>query len=140
MTNVETIELYVHDTKQNEMKKAELVLSDTAPNDCQSEYLLLKIGNIQFEAIALDFFSALIQLRLDLEKRHLIICCAGAEKNVYPSAMQQDMGGDCAYRLELGQTAKLKNVVHIFDHADAAQCVSVAEQEAFYACWLGVST
>ena len=84
-----------------------------------------------------DLFEALIALRYTLEAKGAALLCAGARRDVFPSGMQRDMaGGRKAYVIRLGVHATVKNIVDIFDPADAAQVTSVSEQRAFFEEWL----
>ena len=64
-----------------------------------------------------NFFDALLALRKELEKRNIQILCNGAAENVYPSTMQLAMGdGRLAYKLYLGQQARMLDLVDIFEY------------------------
>ncbi|MGJ4951950.1 hypothetical protein [Bradyrhizobium sp. HKCCYLS20291] len=83
-----------------------------------------------------DFFEALIELRLELEKRGALLCCFGASENVYPSGMQRDMGpAILAYKMRLGQPSLTKDMVNIF-YADETVVPATVEQQArFHRQW-----
>src|SRR6185295_18354608 len=67
------------------------------------------------DAEASDYFEALCQIRLSLEKDGLIPFCYGASLNVYPSGMARDMGaGLKAYKLTIGKHARMQDLVEIF--------------------------
>lgn len=84
-----------------------------------------------------NYFEALINLRLFLEKDELQIICNGFCETIYPSAMQLSMGtGRSAYKLHLGIQAKSENIVDIFDVEKNIKCVSVSEQVEFYQKWI----
>ena len=84
-----------------------------------------------------DLFEALIALRNTLEEKGAVLLCAGARRDVFPSGMQRDMaGGGKAYVIRLGVHATVKNILDIFDPADAAQVTSVSDQRAFFEEWL----
>ena len=100
--------------------------------------LMLRSERCSVSRDAEDYFSALCQIREELEKDGMIIVCNGGSKDVYPSPMMRDMGdGDQAYRLIIGQPASLSNTVNIFD-SDVEKFISctVKEQEEFYQFWL----
>lgn len=79
----------------------------------------------------------MLLLRKDLELFGGIIQCNGADLQVFPSPMQISMGGDKAYLLVLGKSANLKDIYRIFDtDKKPLNCVTVAEQENYYARWL----
>lgn len=81
-------------------------------------------------------FCALLKIRSDLEKNGIILLCKGCAKNVYPSGMMLDMGiGDKAYLLNIGEQAKIKNVVNIFDRCSIDEYSTIEVQRKFYKCW-----
>lgn len=82
-----------------------------------------------------DFFSALLNLRKQLEKHHIQVQCQGSRRDVWPSAMARQMGkGLTAYTCEIGKVAA--NVVSIFEPAPKFDCVTVAEQERYHRQWV----
>lgn len=82
-------------------------------------------------------FEALTKLRLFLENEGGLIQCNGADRQVYPSRMQMECGGEKAYKLSLGKQALMADVCDIFEtDKPGLQPVTVAEQEAFYQEWL----
>lgn len=84
-----------------------------------------------------NFFSALQVLRGELEKKDIQLECNGAAKNVYPSPMQMSMGsGRKAYKLCMGQQAKISDVVDIFDYEEGLDFVYMEDQSKYYAEWL----
>jgi hypothetical protein len=88
------------------------------------------------EAEASDLFAALCQVRRQLEARDVVLCCAGARRDVWPSGMARDMGqGLKAYQLSLPRTAERPPLVGIFDPASSEDVGTVAEQEAFAQAW-----
>jgi hypothetical protein len=85
---------------------------------------------------AADCFAALQGIRREAERRGWRICCVGARKNVWPSAMSRDMGGGFkAYVLTLGEYGKMDSMVEILDSDEPISYCSVAEQEAFAKQW-----
>lgn len=89
------------------------------------------------EASAEDFFDALCQIRLQLEREHLIPFCYGASLNVFPSGMSRSMGaGLRAYRLTIGRQALTKDLVSIFDSGPDVIPASVAKQEEYFNDWI----
>ncbi|MBD2798479.1 hypothetical protein ID856_18605 [Xenorhabdus sp. 18] len=81
-----------------------------------------------------DYFSCFAELRNKL--KDIIFLCKGAKINVFPSAMQRDMGlGRVAYETTLGQRGLPENQVHIFDFEDKDVDVSPEEQEKFHYEW-----
>jgi hypothetical protein len=90
----------------------------------------------EIHAEADDFFDALCQIRLELEKEKLIPFCYGASLNVYPSGMARDMGaGKRAYKLKIGEPATTKNLVNIFAEGPDIIPVFVAVQKNFFKDW-----
>lgn len=84
-----------------------------------------------------NFFSALLTLRKELEKKNIQIVCNGAARNVYPSSMQMSMGsGRIAYKLSKGQQAKNSDIVDIFDCDEELDFVDIDEQLKYYIEWL----
>jgi len=83
-----------------------------------------------------DLFEALKALRKDLEGIQARLLCAGARRDVFPSAMSRDMsGGRKAYITRIGEPARRKDLVDIFDEAAPASIGTVAEQSAFHKRW-----
>lgn len=85
-----------------------------------------------------DAFEALCELRRRLEPLGVLVRCAGACRNVFPSPMARSMGaGRSAYRLVLGRPARTEDLVDIFTPMyDGCDLATVAEQAAFYEEWL----
>lgn len=83
-----------------------------------------------------DCFTALQIIRRKAERRNWNICCKGARRNVWPSAMSRQMGGGVkAYALEMGRQGRADSLVEIFDADDPESYSSVAEQEAYAHAW-----
>ena len=84
-----------------------------------------------------NFFDASLTLRKELEKRNMLILCNGAAENVYPSTMQLAMGdGRLAYKMYLGQQARMVDLVDIFEYDKSLDFVSVETQLKFYDKWI----
>ncbi len=84
-----------------------------------------------------DCFAALQIMRREAEGRNWKICCKGARRNVWPSAMSRSMGGGVkAYVLEMGRQGRVDSLVDIFDDDDPESYSSVADQEVFATAWL----
>ncbi|WP_342086215.1 hypothetical protein [Dyadobacter sp. OTU695] len=84
-----------------------------------------------------DFFSALRDLREQIEKTGWRLLVKGAARNVWASGMSRSMGGGIkAYQLEKGIASSLDRMVNIFEPADEAEVGTVAEQEAFFSDWV----
>ncbi|MFH0300063.1 hypothetical protein AAFX91_23090 [Bradyrhizobium sp. 31Argb] len=84
-----------------------------------------------------DFFEALRQLRLDLEKTGALLYCFGASENVYPSGMQKSMGpAILAYKMRLGAPALQRDIVNIFKADETVIPSTVEQQERFRQRWI----
>jgi hypothetical protein len=107
-------------------------------NDLEECQLAFNFPGGQFCVTASDYFEALCQIRNELETNGWRPICYGSSKDVYPSGMARDMGcrGLKAYRLQIGEPAKLADLVEIFDSAPDMEPASVAEQEQFFERWL----
>lgn len=115
----------------------DLVLYEEAPDDEDVVLIELNIDTQKISIKGENFFSALQELRGELEKKDIQIVCNGAAKNVYPSPMQMSMGsGRKAYRLFIGQQASNSDVVDIFDYEEGLDFVKIKEQSKYYAEWL----
>lgn len=89
------------------------------------------------EAKASDFFEAFCSIRKQLEPEKLIPFCYGASLNVFPSGMARDMGaGLSAYRMKIGEHAKLKDLVPIFNSGPDVIPASVADQKRYFKQWV----
>ncbi|MDC9598288.1 hypothetical protein [Xenorhabdus anantnagensis] len=114
------------------MEEAELHLITSPNRDC-----CLKIfhnNNQLAESNDTDYFSCFIDLRNQL--KDIIFLCKGAKINVFPSAMQRDMGlGKVAYETTLGQHGLPENMVHIFDFEDKDVNYTPEEQSKFHLQW-----
>lgn len=93
-------------------------------------------GEPQVDVEAFDLFEALRLIRLQLEAKDLLLCCAGARRDVWASGMQRDMGmGLMAYVLTFPRTADRLAQVSIFDQASPDLLATVGEQEQFARSW-----
>lgn len=85
---------------------------------------------------AADCFAALQIIRRKAEGRDWKICCKGARRNVWPSAMSREMGGGLkAYVLEMGRQGRADSLVDIFDEDVPESYSSVSDQEAYAHAW-----
>jgi hypothetical protein len=80
------------------------------------------------------YFTALQELRKQLLKKGIEICCYGAKKNVYPSPMM--MNSSKAYLLTMGKQAKIEDIVDIFEPCNLDEIVTVEYQNMFYQEWI----
>jgi len=84
----------------------------------------------------IDFFEALILLRLDLEKAGSLLHCFGASKDVYPSGMQRSMGAAIsAHRMRMGWPSTRQDIVNIFEADETVIPSTVTQQERFRRAW-----
>jgi len=84
-----------------------------------------------------DFFEALKQLRLELEKTDALLHCFGASENVYPSGMQGSMGpAVLAYKMRIGSPALRQDIVNIFEADETVVPSTVEQQERFHRRWI----
>jgi hypothetical protein len=88
-------------------------------------------------AEAADVFECLCQLRVQLDKDGIRLCCNGARLNVWPSGMARDMGGGFkAYALQIGRKASREDLVDILDAAPIDTIATLEEQRRFNREWL----
>jgi hypothetical protein len=80
------------------------------------------------------YFTALQELRKQLFKKEVEICCYGAKKNIYPSPMM--MNSLNAYSLTIGKQAKAEDIVGIFDSCELDEITTVEDQNMFYQEWI----
>ncbi len=112
-------------------------LFDESEDDPNKVMIEFELNNKQYRFMNDNYFSALIEVRKELENSNMQICCCGSAKNVYPSVMQLSMGtGSIAYKLYLGQKAKMIDTVNIFDYNKELEYVTIKEQKEFYDKWL----
>lgn len=117
--------------------KSELKIYEEVSENEDMVLLNLFVDGAEFSGESEDFFSALQDLRKKLEKKNLQIMCNGAAENVYPSTMQVSMGGArMAYKLYIGESAKIEDVVDIFECDESLKFVEVDKQDEFYRKWL----
>lgn len=99
-------------------------------------YLMCFYDDKELKSIKYDFFDALCEIRIELEKYNLIPFCYGASLNVFPSGMGRQMSlGISAYKLELGKKTTEKDLVGIFDVGTDIIPATVEEQSKFYIEW-----
>ncbi|MDB5105337.1 MAG: hypothetical protein JWP91_3026 [Fibrobacteres bacterium] len=116
---------------------SELEAWEESPSDNDSVMLQLKVSDGDFSSTAEDYFSALVEIRRQLEKHGRMLVAYGASLNVYPSPMSRSMGtGEKAYKLTLGLQAKTSDLVSIFESGPDVNPSTVEEQEEFFRKWL----
>lgn len=87
------------------------------------------------EAEAGDAFGALLRTRSQLEELGWLLAVAGARRDVWPSGMLRDWGGEEAYVLLPRGSEGVPPTVQIFDDAPADLVTTVAGQEAAHRRW-----
>jgi hypothetical protein len=91
----------------------------------------IDLDDSTYSAEGIDLFAAFLELRRKLESNGVLVCCAGALPNVWPSGMSISMsGGRLAYRLYPDRRSTTDDLVDIFDPADCRHVVSVGEQRS----------
>jgi hypothetical protein len=94
-------------------------------------------GEKAMEEAPSDYFKALCQARLRLEKEGLNLFCYGASLDVRPSGMSRDKGsGLKAYRMKIGRKPVISDLVGIFEVGPDVSPATVAEQEEYFEKWL----
>src|SRR5438874_4070255 len=130
---LKTVELLSPDGKR---LPAKLQIYEEDPVNPDRVRLSVNFGVKEIAASELDFFAAMCVIRQALEKENYLLNCYGASRNVYPSAMSQDMGyGEKAYKLKLGQPARVHDLVSIFESGPDALPTTVEDQAKFYREW-----
>ena len=131
------VKLLINNTN---MITKELLIIEDLPEEPDLIILKIKIGDKCIRCSHDNYFSALIDVRKHLEKENIQIMCNGAAKNVYPSAMQFDMGNTRkAYKLYLAQSPKMADMVDIFEYEEGLEFVSIDKQIQFFNQWADIS-
>jgi hypothetical protein len=114
---------------------AQILLMDVGDDSC---LVRLTFQAQSLERVASDYFEAFADIRNELWAVGMVPMCLGAVENVFPSPMSRQMGcgGTLAYRLTLGRQAHTKDLVEIFDPAEAEGLVAPDQQMAFYKKWI----
>jgi hypothetical protein len=100
-------------------------------------HMTICYGEKAMEEAPSDYFKALCQARLRLEKEGFSLLCYGSSLNVYPSGMCRDMGsGLQAYRLKIGKKPAMSDLVEIFEVGPDVTLATVGEQTAYFEEWL----
>lgn len=124
-------------TSEEKQVFTDLVLYEEAIDDEDVVLLEITVDNQKLSYKSENFFSALLNLRKELEKKNIQIICNGAAKNIYPSPMQMCMGsGRTAYKLCMGKQARNLDVVDIFDCDEGLEFSNIEDQSKYYAEWL----
>jgi hypothetical protein len=110
-----------------------LKYADTPP--WAIEVSLEELSKTRFEGD--DLFSALCDLRCDLDKAGIKLLCNGCRIDTYVSRMSRQMGGGRkVYELTMKKQAGLDSLVDIFGEAPVDKIGTVEEQKTFYQKWL----
>lgn len=72
----------------------------------------------RYEGEGEGYFEALCAVRTELEHDGFLPGLQGARASVYPSPMALSMGARRAYRLTMGQPARTKDLVDVFEPVD----------------------
>ncbi len=116
---------------------AQLELFEEIPDEQDKVAIKLKFDGCSISSKSENFFDALLILRKELEKRGIQILCNGAAENIYPSPMQLSMGtGRVAYKQNLGQQARTKDIVDIFEYDKSLNFVNIEAQLEFHNRWI----
>jgi len=96
----------------------------------------LSVDGQVFRGEADDYFFALVDLRLKLEKHNIKLLCKGSALDVYPSRMTLQMSdGRQAYKLTLGKQAFDWDLIDIFSPLENDKASTVQEQKEYYERW-----
>ena len=118
------------------IETVEMLLYEENPESNEEVLIELEGDNYKLKKSGDNFFSVLQEIRKELEQKNIQLMCNGAARNVYPSPMQMSMGsGRTAYLLKMMQTARIIDIVDIFECDDSLEFVGVDEQDAHYQDW-----
>ncbi len=118
----------------NGIQTVDLLIKDYSEDGEDSIILGIEINHNKYCGKGDNHFDALMELRRHLEKDNVQIMCNGSGRNVYPSAMQFDFGNTRkAYKMYLGNHARMADLVDIFDCEEDMAFVSIDEQMKFNA-------
>lgn len=85
------------------------------------------VPGVRFEGD--NLFKCLIDARLELESRGLLLCCQGCRPDVFPSGMLQQMnGGRFAYKLHRNAPLSEGDIIDIFASAEPSEVASVSSR------------
>ncbi|GAA2741375.1 hypothetical protein [Kitasatospora cinereorecta] len=87
------------------------------------------------EARSADAFGALLEVRRQLEAHGVLLALAGARRDVWPSGMVRDSGGEEAYLLVPATSGEAPPLLSIFADAPPELVASVADQSAAAEAW-----
>lgn len=119
-----------------EKDSAVIQLWDEEEHDNSKVKIAFIFKDTIIEKIAITYWEALRETRSILEEQNILLICYGASINVFPSRMQLDMGyGVWAYKLTLGQPAKKKDIVWLFDTGVDVIPSTIETQYEYYQNW-----
>ena len=132
----------MEDCKDIKLKRGDKIMDgqiwyEYVSDDSDMLILHIKTDGIMLSATAHDCFSALIDVRNQLEEINIYPLIMGAHQKVYPSPMQQSMGdGRTAYLQRMGNPALQSDCVDIFDPCNVDDVSSIAAQEQYHNRWI----
>lgn len=98
----------------------------------------LPVERIEISRVGNNYFDILQELRQSKDLKGYDLLCNGTSLDVYPSAMQLDMGGgEQAYRLRFGFHSTLTDIVNIMEFDEENYINStVLNQKEYYDRWV----
>lgn len=121
-------------TADGALKAATIHMFDESPDDPAKVLLTVVVNQRAYSETNDDYWGALRNLRVRLEKDGLLLVCYGASRNISPSGMGSLFTH--AYRLTPGRPALQADMVHLFDTGPDVDPVTVEEQDGFVQEWL----
>ncbi|TBN55544.1 hypothetical protein EYE40_15205 [Glaciihabitans arcticus] len=102
------------------------------------EYIVtVNVDGREWTATARDVFSALVEVRNQLDAQGILLGVEGSRLQSYPSGMMRDMGaGLSVLRLEMGRPSRREDFRDIFAEAPLDELATVADQKQFFDGWL----
>jgi len=97
--------------------------------------IFLTPNNVRKTYKADDLYECFGLLRAEFPNIRFL--CKGAKINVHPSRMSSQMSaGSLAYEVTIGESAKDKDIVNIFDYEDSDITSDIEDQRLFHRQWL----
>lgn len=94
------------------------------------------VDELKFVRKGDNYFTALVEVRKELEEKKIKLLCKGCCLNVYPSPMSFDMcGGLIAYTMKMGKEIDRRESVNIFDECSLEEYATIEEQLLFCKQW-----
>lgn len=98
--------------------------------------IILTFNDTKISAENYDLLDTLIDIRKQLNERHLDILVAGSRKNIASSPMLRDSSsGESTYFTRLGIQARVEDIISIFDSINKENLSSLNEQKEFRQIW-----